>query len=101
MCGIAGFFGAFSEPELQSMVQVLRHRGPDGAGMELIPCGEVSLGFGHCRLSIIDLTGGHQPLWSTERNALIVFNGEIYNYRALRRELQALGRVFATSSDTE
>ncbi len=99
MCGIAGmirFDGAPVRPEqLAAMAATIRHRGPDDAGQFI----EGQVGFAHQRLSIIDLATGHQPM-ATER-AVIVFNGEIYNYVELRSELVARGRVFRTTSDTE
>lgn len=103
MCGIAGFFGPYGEQQLGAMTSLLAHRGPDDSGHFLGPPNEAGMriGLGHRRLSIIDLEGGHQPLWSTDRTVGIVFNGEIYNYAALRAELTRLGRPFATHSDTE
>ena len=104
MCGIAGFVvrdGFLSEPEsravLDGMCRVITHRGPDDQGM-LIQ-GGVALGMR--RLSIIDLAGGHQPLSGCNGANSIVFNGEIYNYRELQRELSARGHHFKTNSDTE
>lgn len=79
------------------MVLALRHRGPDDSGVNALD-GAV---FGHTRLSIIDLASGHQPLGSPDGRFWITFNGEIYNYRELRAELQAAGCAFRTSSDTE
>jgi asparagine synthase (glutamine-hydrolysing) len=76
------------------------HRGPDDAGYYLTPAGEV--GLAHTRLSIIDLSaGGHQPMLDEESKVAIAFNGEIYNYRELRSDLQARGRHFRTQTDTE
>ena len=73
------------------------HRGPDGAGLWTAP----GVGLGHRRLSIIDLAGSPQPMHSADGRAVIVFNGEIYNYRELRRELAAEGATFRTDGDTE
>ena len=73
------------------------HRGPDAGGLHLEP----GLGFAHRRLSIIDLSGGQQPLFNEDRTIVVVFNGEIYNYQALIRELLSLGHTFRTRSDTE
>ncbi len=99
MCGIAGVLrldGLVSGPELaERMGEVLKHRGPDDAGS----FAEGPVALAHRRLSIIDLATGHQPM-ATER-AVITFNGEIYNYLELREELQARGRQFRTTSDTE
>src|SRR4029077_20461866 len=77
----------------------LRHRGPDGQATWLHPQGCV--GLGHTRLSIIDLEGGKQRMESADSRHLIVFNGEIYNYQSIRRQLEALGHQFRTNSDTE
>lgn len=97
MCGIAGFLGA-PEPELlKRMTDTLQHRGPDDEGHFETP--EASLGFR--RLSIIDLEHGHQPMANESGSVVLIFNGEIYNYRELRAELQAQGYVFQTDSDTE
>jgi asparagine synthase (glutamine-hydrolysing) len=104
MCGIAGRFSPLStlDPnaldEVESMVEALRHRGPDAGG--ILDRGPLAV-LGHRRLSIIDLAQGHQPMSSREGDLWVTFNGEIYNYRALRRELEAKGRVFRTHSDTE
>jgi asparagine synthase (glutamine-hydrolysing) len=81
------------------MLGVIRHRGPDGEGTLLDP--DPGLAIGMRRLSIIDLEGGDQPIWNEDRSAAIVFNGEIYNYLELRRELEAAGHVFRTRTDTE
>jgi asparagine synthase (glutamine-hydrolysing) len=79
------------------MTQTLTHRGPDDEGYYLAG----PLGFGFRRLSIIDLTGGHQPMSDPEESVWVVFNGEIYNFPELKRELEAYGHVFRTKSDTE
>jgi len=102
MCGISGFVGqSASLPEqknlLQQMTDCLAHRGPDGSD---IWC-EETVGLGHRRLAIIDLNTGHQPMWDSHREQVIVFNGEIYNYPELRKELETRGHVFQTVSDTE
>ena len=98
MCGIAGWVGAGGGREvLDAMLRALEHRGPDDTGRSLD--GEAALGM--TRLSIIDLVTGQQPMTSADGMATLVFNGEIYNFRDLRGELQARGRRFATRSDTE
>ncbi|OFW52532.1 MAG: asparagine synthase (glutamine-hydrolyzing) [Actinobacteria bacterium RBG_13_35_12] len=103
MCGIAGIFNPNKElPKnsreiLRRMGEVLRHRGPDDYGEYI----SEHCGFSFCRLSIIDLEHGHQPMFSPSSNSVIVFNGEIYNYKELRKELEELGAVFKTNSDTE
>lgn len=99
MCGIAGVVGlgaAEGRDAVRRMTEAIRHRGPDDAG----DFATEGFAFGMRRLSIIDLAQGHQPIW-TERGTGIVFNGEIYNYRALRRGLESRGHVFRTNSDTE
>jgi asparagine synthase (glutamine-hydrolysing) len=102
MCGIAGQFNfqRLDPVERETIVRMARsitHRGPDDEGFFV--SGPVGLGFR--RLSIIDLTGGHQPMSDAEETVWIIFNGEIYNYRELRLELQNKGYQFRTSSDTE
>ncbi len=102
MCGIAGFASVGAEPALDHeflcrVAAEMRHRGPDGEG---IWEGE-GVGLTHRRLSVIDLTGGAQPMAYPERKLRITFNGEIYNYRELRDELRSAGHVFRTRSDTE
>ncbi len=102
MCGIAGQFNfERREPvERETIVRMARsiaHRGPDDEGFFI--SGPVGLGFR--RLSIIDLAGGHQPMSDAEETVWVIFNGEIYNYRELRAELQSKGHEFRTNSDTE
>jgi asparagine synthase (glutamine-hydrolysing) len=100
MCGIAGAWtgdGAESRAVLEAMCERMVHRGPDDAGTQL----DGACGIGMRRLSIIDLTTGHQPLSNEDGSIWIVLNGEIYNYRNLRGELEAHGHRFRTASDTE
>ena len=110
MCGIAGFVDSAgarngqTPPRLEAeftlvhrMCEVIRHRGPDDEGIHVEP----GVGLGMRRLSIIDLAGGRQPIHNESSTIWVVFNGEIYNYRELRAELEALGHHFYTSSDTE
>jgi len=102
MCGIAGFIDVErshedAEPLIESMCEVIRHRGPDDQGTWV---GD-GVALGIRRLSIIDLAGGHQPIFNEDQSIVVVFNGEIYNYRELREELQGHGHHFTTSSDTE
>jgi asparagine synthase (glutamine-hydrolysing) len=102
MCGIAGIFHCGTikpvDPQrVERMCDVLAHRGPDGAGVWTAP----GVGLGHRRLSIIDIAGSPQPMHSADGRAAIVFNGEIYNFRELRRELEGLGSQFHTDGDTE
>lgn len=102
MCGIAGMFHLGTakpvDPQrVRLMTDVLAHRGPDGSGIWTAP----GVGLGHRRLAIIDLVTGEQPMRSADGDLTVVFNGEIYNFRELRRELEAVGTVFQTNSDTE
>ena len=100
MCGIAGFLGSFSPVTLASMSSVMAHRGPDDSGVYFAE--DPPVGLAHRRLSIIDVSSrGHQPMWDATGNAVVVFNGEIYNYRELRAELQGRGYSFKSTSDTE
>ena len=97
MCGIAGYVGGAPPELLPAMVKALAHRGPDDSGIHV----DGDAGLGMTRLAIIDLVTGRQPMASDDGHVWLVFNGEIYNYRALRAELQARGHVFRTQSDTE
>ena len=101
MCGIAGFLHHDGRPADQAvaeqMIRMLRHRGPDGTGV--LALGPAVLA--HARLSIIDLSGGAQPMCNEDGSLWVSFNGEIYNYLELRTELEARGHQFKTRSDTE
>lgn len=102
MCGIAGLYHlATPKPvdprRIEAMCDALAHRGPDGAGVWTGP----GVGLGHRRLSIIDVAGSPQPMASTDGRAMLVFNGEIYNFRELRQELKAHGAQFHTDGDSE
>ena len=102
MCGLAGIFHLqtakpVSEARLRAMTDMIAHRGPDGSGIWTAP----GVGLGHRRLSIIDLEGGVQPMASADGRIVLIFNGEIYNFQEVRAELEALGHVFRTHSDTE
>ncbi|MDR0591093.1 MAG: asparagine synthase (glutamine-hydrolyzing) [Candidatus Nomurabacteria bacterium] len=98
MCGIAGFFGVEAdETLLKNMNQCQAHRGPDGRGVFT----DGLAGLAHRRLSIIDLATGAQPMESGDGRYVIVYNGEVYNYLDLKAELEELGHVFKTDSDTE
>src|SRR5882724_11845642 len=100
MCGIAGFLlreGNADHALAQAMCDQIRHRGPDDEGIRV----EGGCAIGMRRLSIIDLNTGHQPMCNEDRSIWVVFNGEIYNYQDLRKELIAQGHRFETSSDTE
>ena len=104
MCGIAGFIVkdrnapiAEREALLDTMCRVIRHRGPDDQGMLV----KNRAAIGMRRLSIIDLAGGHQPIFNEDGTIAIVFNGEIYNFQELKKELESRGHRFQTNSDTE
>ncbi|WP_324750311.1 XrtA/PEP-CTERM system amidotransferase [Sphingomonas sp. LY54] len=102
MCGIAGIFHPdvpkpVDPARVRAMSDVLAHRGPDGSGVWTAP----GVGLGHRRLSIIDLAGGAQPMATPDDRVAVTYNGEIYNFREVRAELEAKGHVFRTDSDTE
>ena len=102
MCGITGIFDTRGKRDidravLHRMNESQFHRGPDEGGLHIEP----GVGLGHRRLSIIDLSTGQQPLYNEDQSICVVFNGEIYNYQELIPELQALGHIFHTRSDTE
>ena len=102
MCAIAGILNLAeapspSEAALRQMLAMVRHRGPDQFGVYLSD--EVALG--NARLSIVDLSGGQQPITNEDESLWIVFNGEIFNHVELRTDLEAKGHQFATHSDTE
>ncbi len=102
MCGICGQFNFQNQApvrraDLEAMTKSIAHRGPDDDGYFI--AGPLGLGFR--RLSIIDLAGGHQPMSDQEESVWVVFNGEIYNFPELKRELQSRGHIFRTNSDTE
>src|SRR5215216_350632 len=101
MCGICGIVMRDREPVdpalLQGMNDVIRHRGPDGEGFFV----RENVGLAMRRLAIIDVAGGWQPIYDNDRSLVIVFNGEIYNYRDLMTDLERRGHHFATRCDTE
>lgn len=102
MCGIVGFTAPGQDPAaakqiVQGMADLIRHRGPDGEGCYA----DGTAALGHRRLSVIDLAGGGQPMLNEDGTLVVVFNGEIYNYKTLRARLQQRGHTFATDSDTE
>lgn len=103
MCGINAIFKKDSSrvdvEDLRKMCAVITHRGPDDAGYTLL--NNERVGLGHVRLSIIDLSGGDQPLYNQDGSIAIVFNGEIYDYKKIREDLIAKGHKFRTHSDTE
>jgi asparagine synthase (glutamine-hydrolysing) len=102
MCGIAGlYYPATPKPvdpaRIAAMADAQAHRGPDGSGVWTAP----GVGLGHRRLSIIDVAGSPQPMASADGTLTVTYNGEIYNFAALRAELQGRGAVFTTAGDTE
>lgn len=102
MCGLAGLFDIkgsrdYDASLIQAMMATIVHRGPDGSGFHLRP----GLALGHQRLAIIDVQGGAQPMHTRDGAVTVVFNGEIYNFRTLRAELEQMGFGFDTRSDTE
>ncbi len=102
MCGIAGMFktaidAVVDAPTIHRMCQTIIHRGPDDEGIYL----KDGVGLGMRRLSIIDLSGGRQPIHNEDKTVWVVFNGEIYNFRELRAELERGGHRFYTNTDTE
>src|SRR5260370_34823908 len=102
VCRIVGFIDVeggqdSAKPLIDSMCTTIRHRGPDDQGTWI---GD-GVALGMRRLSIIDLAGGHQPIFNEDQSVLVVFNGEIYNYRELRHLLEVRGHHFQTTSDTE
>ena len=104
MCGIAGIFNTDNKPvsktNLKKMVNIQRHRGPDDEGYKSLA--ENTLGFGFCRLSIIDLSpAGNQPMSNEDDSIWIIHNGEIFNYIELTKDLKAKGHIFKSTSDTE
>jgi len=102
MCGISGVALAndSAPPPLEQMYTTLSHRGPDDRGLYWSP--DRRVGLAQCRLAVIDLTAaGHQPMSDASQRVWITFNGEIYNFRELRRELESLGHHFRSASDTE
>ena len=102
MCGLAGLINLKGEPVapplLQSMTDAIKHRGPDDEGQWI----EGNVGLGHRRLSIIDLSpAGHQPMVSANHRYVLVYNGEVYNFKELRTELEAKGYWFRSKTDSE
>jgi asparagine synthase (glutamine-hydrolysing) len=100
MCGIIGISGKYESSFLKAGTAAIQHRGPDDFG--IYEDAKLQIGLGHTRLSIVELSElGHQPMVSDDGAVVLVFNGEIYNFRELRAELEAKGRIFKGHSDTE
>jgi asparagine synthase (glutamine-hydrolysing) len=104
MCGIYGYLSpsTIDPAVLRRMGHTLRHRGPDDEGEIILDSSEVSVGLGHKRLSIIDLSpAGKQPMTNEDETIWITFNGEIYNFQEIRKKLEGKGHTFRSHSDTE
>lgn len=97
MCGIAGILGLRDEQRIKRMTDAMIHRGPDDEGFYV----DEHISLGMRRLSIIDVVGGHQPIFNEDKTKVIVYNGEVYNYRSLKTDLENRGHRFKTNSDTE
>ena len=102
MCGIAGFINLNGEivnkKILKNMTKIISHRGPDGEGIYI----DKNIGLGHRRLSIIDISNkGHQPMSDYSNEIVISYNGEIYNFKEIKKELETLGHKFSSRTDTE
>ena len=97
MCGIAGYIGQGDQKILKKMTDLIKYRGPDDEGFYT----EKEVGLGMRRLSIIDLVGGKQPIYNEDKSIVVIFNGEIYNFQDLRKDLIVKGHRFYTKSDTE
>ena len=99
MCGICGFTGEVIDRDkvIKNMTDVITHRGPDSDGVFM----DDHIAMGFRRLSIIDLDAGHQPIYNEDKTLVLTFNGEIYNYRELRKVLIEKGHKFYTDTDSE
>jgi len=97
MCGICGFIGKGNRDILQQMTAAIKHRGPDEAGFFV----KEPIFLGHSRLSIIDVAGGKQPIFNENKTVVVIFNGEIYNFKELKKGLKERGHKFKTNTDTE
>src|SRR5207245_9181052 len=99
VCGICGVAfasrSAEAESRVRTMTAAMRHRGPDDEGFLAGDARAPGLALGMRRLSIIDLAGGHQPIWNESKDVAVMFNGELYNYRDLRQRLSVCGHRFA------
>ncbi len=105
MCGLIGFCDfnkKLSLLELKKATECLQHRGPDGSGTAIFTTQQATIGLGHRRLSILDLSSqGSQPMYSDDKSVIIILNGEIYNFLEIRKELESAGWTFHSNSDTE
>src|SRR5262245_60464961 len=96
ICGIVDFTAPIDRSTLEGMAGLIRHRGPDDYGAEIRP----PAGLAMRRLSIIDLSGGHQPMTNEDGSLWMIFNGEIFNYRTLRQDLLKRGHTLKTACDS-
>jgi asparagine synthase (glutamine-hydrolysing) len=105
MCGIAGFVDfnkKITQQDLVNAANTLQHRGPDDSGIAVFDSVFAGIGLGHRRLSILDLSPlGHQPMYSDDKQVIIILNGEVYNFKEIRKELEQKGHRFQSNSDTE
>ena len=105
MCGLTGFCDfsrKLNKDHLNTANDVLYHRGPDSGNVEIFEAQNATIGLGHRRLSILDVSSnGSQPMYSDDQSVVIVLNGEIYNFKEIRKDLIALGHSFHSDSDTE
>ena len=105
MCGLTGFCDfskRLNREYLSAATEVLIHRGPDSGGTVFFDTAEANIGLGHRRLSILDVSpSGNQPMYSDDQTVVLVFNGEVYNFSEIRRELETIGYSFHSDSDTE
>lgn len=102
MCGICGIFNyrnknGTEQKTIEKMLYAIRHRGPDGSRIQILP--EIALGF--ARLGFLDLKGGMQPVTNEDKTVFMICNGEIYNYKSLKKELEGRGHRFCTKTDVE
>ncbi|MGL5023152.1 MAG: asparagine synthase (glutamine-hydrolyzing) [Cetobacterium sp.] len=104
MCGICGFISKerVSKNDLKKMNDAIAYRGPDSQGYSLDEINETRIGLAHRRLAIMDLSPlGHQPMYSNDKNIVVIFNGEIYNFKDIKKDLEKRGYIFSSNSDTE
>ena len=105
MCGISGFIDfnkTITRDQLANACDSIKHRGPDDGDVAFFESNDANIGLGHRRLAILDLSPlGHQPMYSDDKSIVIIFNGEIYNFKEIRTELEKKGHHFLSNSDTE
>ena len=105
MCGLTGFCDfnkRLTKDNLDTATNVLQHRGPDSGASVIFNARNANVGFGHRRLSILDISvNGSQPMYSDDKKIVIILNGEVYNFKEIREELKTFGHSFHSDSDTE